>query len=167
MSRVFLYCPSWLPERPVQGFLPTKRTKYLCLESPEAILSPDHSVVLAAGQQSLFTRLLFFFFFFWARLERSSVHMFMCRKDHLPQWNQNFILSSGGSVYTIISSFVIYHSRDVTQMILCCVDETWLKFYVFHCEVTGQSVTTRKFWVVGKRVLVLFLFMSFYILEFS
>lgn len=166
MSRIFLFCPSWLPERPVQGFLPTKHTNHLFLESPKVILSPGHSVCPGSWTAVTFheTALLFFF---WARLERSSVHMFMCRKDHLPQWNQNFILSSGGSVFTIISSFVIYHSWDVTQLILCCVDETLFKFYVFYCEVTGQTVTTWKLWMVGKRVFVLFLFLLFYILDFS
>lgn len=117
--------------------------------------------VLAAGQQSPFTRPCFFHI--WARLERSTMHTFMCGKDHLPQWNQNFILSSGGSVSTIICSFVICHSWDVTQLILCCVDETLLKILCVLLWSKQGSVTTWKFWMVGKQVLILFLFMSFYI----
>lgn len=50
---------------------------------------------------------------------------------------------------------MIYHSWDITQLILWCVGETLLKLYVFCYEVNREECYH---WMVGKQVLVLLLY---------
>lgn len=65
---------SSFPERHVQGFLPTKHTKYFFLELPKVILSPDHSVCPGSWTAVTFHKTTLVPFLSQAR-EKSSAHI--------------------------------------------------------------------------------------------
>lgn len=70
----FSTAPSSFPERHVQGFLPTKRTKYCFLEFPKVILSLGHSVCPGSRTAATFHETTLLPYLSQAREKSSATH---------------------------------------------------------------------------------------------